>query len=69
MYNMKHGFISSRTYLLTKMTIVVTIAAKNMKAPKAPRAMIAPRFNLAPNASLLSPSTDNGTFTLGLSPS
>lgn len=51
------------------MTTVVMMAAKKTKPPKAPRAMMAPRFSLAPNGSLLSPpSTESGTFTLGTSP-
>lgn len=44
------------------------IAAKNMKAPNAPNAITAPRFNLAPSGSLRSPSTESGMFTLGASP-
>lgn len=41
------------------------IAAKNTKPPNAPRAIIAGVLNLAPRVSLLSPSTDRGTLTLG----
>lgn len=49
------------------MTIVVIIAAKNTNPPKAPRAIIAPRFNFAPNGCLRSPSTLSGMFTFGAS--
>lgn len=48
--------------------IVVIIAAKKTNPPNAPNAIIAPKFNFAPKVSLLSPSIDNGTFTLGISP-
>lgn len=48
------------------MTIVVMIAAKNTKPPKAPSAIIAPRFNLAPCVSRCwSFSTKYGIFTFG----
>lgn len=56
------------SYLRTRITTVVTMAARKMKAPNAPNAMMAPTFNLAPNGSLWSASTDRGTFTLGPSP-
>lgn len=51
------------------MTIVVIIAARKTKPPKAARAMIAPRFNLAENGwrLLSTPSTLRGMFTLGAS--
>lgn len=44
------------------------MAARKINPPKAPKAMIAPKFNLAPYVSLLSPSIDNGMFTFGVSP-
>lgn len=47
---------------------MVMIAARNTNPPKAPKAMMAPIFSLAPKASLLSPSIERGTFTLGASP-
>lgn len=56
------------SYLRTRITTVVTMAARKMKAPNAPNAIMAPTFNLAPNGSLRSASTDRGTFTLGPSP-
>lgn len=48
--------------------MVVMMAAKNTKPPKAPKAIIAPKFNLAPNVSLRSPSIDSGILTFGVSP-
>lgn len=45
--------------------MVVMMAAKNTNPPNAPRAMIAGVLNLAPRVSLLSPSTESGTLTLG----
>ena len=56
------------THLRTKITIVVMMAARKTNPPKAPRAIIAPRLSFAPKVSLLSPSTERGTFTLGTSP-
>lgn len=54
------------SYLRTKMTMVVMIAAKNTKPPKAPNAIIAPKFNLAPCVSRCrSFSTKYGMFTFG----
>lgn len=48
------------------MTMVVMIAAKNTKPPKAPNAIIAPKFNLAPCVSRCrSFSTKYGMFTFG----
>lgn len=48
------------------MTIVVIIAIRNTKAPKAAKATTAPIFRRAPSVSLRSPSTGSGTFTLGV---
>lgn len=48
--------------------MVVMMAAKKINPPKAPSAIIAPKFNLAPYVSLRSPSIDSGTFTFGVSP-
>lgn len=50
------------------MTIVVMMAARKISPPKAPSAMIAPRFSLAPYVSRRSPSMESGTFTFGDSP-